>query len=36
MSMDSQQAQGDTKSTILWVGGALLIVAIIAVVTNLM
>ena len=35
MSMDSQQTQGDTRSTILWTAGVLVIVAIIAIVMNL-
>jgi heme/copper-type cytochrome/quinol oxidase subunit 2 len=34
MSMDSQQTQGDMKSTIMWTVGALVIVAIIAVVAS--
>jgi len=35
MSMDSQPAQGDTKTAIIWTVGALVLVAIIAVVVNL-
>lgn len=35
MSTDSQQSQGDMKSTILWTVGALVLVAVIAVVASM-
>jgi len=36
MSTDSQQAQSDVKSTIIWTGAAIVIVAVIAVIANVL